>query len=102
MHIEDWNSTDCVAIFLRPAMRRLDIPGRQANRFREAFRQGFAPLHGLDTKQDDFFDRGVERLQRKKPRRNEAFWLAAYNQRNIGSGGVICSVPTVFHRMLLK
>jgi len=92
MHIEDWNSTDCVAIFLRPAMRRLDIPGRQ----------GFAPLHGLDTKQDDFFDRGVERLQRKKPRRNEAFWLAAYNQRNIGSGGVICSVPTVFHRMLLK
>ncbi len=54
MHIEDWNSTDCVAIFPRPGMRRLDIPGRQANRFREAFCQGLVPLHGLDTKQDDF------------------------------------------------
>jgi hypothetical protein len=89
MHIEDWNSTDCVAIFPRPAMRRLDIPDRQVNRFRKAFCQGLAPLHGLDTKQDDFFDRGVERLQRKKPRRNEAFWSAAYNQPNIGSGGAL-------------
>ncbi len=102
MHIKDWNSTDCVAIFPRPAMRRLYIRDRQVNRFREAFRQGLAALHGLDTKQDDFFDRGVERLHRKKPRRNEAFRLAAYNQRNIGSGGVICAVPTVPQRVRLK
>jgi hypothetical protein len=32
---------------------------------------------------------------RKKPRRNEAFWSAAYKQPNLGSGGVICAVPTV-------
>ena len=39
--------------------------------------------------------------KRKKPRRNEAFRPAAYKQPNLGSGGVICTVPTALVRIRL-
>ncbi len=37
-----------------------------------------------------------------KPRRYEASWGAAYKQPIVGSGGLLCDVPTVPQRLRLK